>query len=83
MVVRVEKDLAARVQVPVVAELDLKAGLPVDLQVGDRGEAKVSVARGLKVVRVAVLVDLKVYPVVVREVPADQVARAVLILSEC
>ena len=87
MLVRVEKDLAGQVQVPAVAELDLKAGLRVDLQVGDRGEAKVNVARVLKVVRVAVQADLKVDPVVVvREVPAGlvgQVAPAVLILSEC
>ena len=75
VVVRVEKDLAGQVQVPIAVETDLKAG----------GEAKASAAREVpKVARVAVLVDQKVDLVAeAREGPADQVAPAVLILSEC
>lgn len=74
-----EKGLAGRVQVPVVAEPVLKAVLPVDLQAG--AEDKANVARGPKVVRVAVLVDQKVG--LVAEGPADQVDPAHLILSGC
>ena len=79
---QVEKGLAVRVQVLVVPVL--KVALPVDLQAGDRVEAKVNVARDPKEVRVAVLVDQKVGLVAeALEVPADQVAQAHLILSEC